>query len=71
MRKASGFLKAGERLVCRQIFGKLMSCLIFFVAAARQALSYYAKTALYAQKIVSMLQILNMDAAFHYYGKRN
>lgn len=33
MTKASGFLKPGEYLVCRQSFGELMSCFIFLAAA--------------------------------------
>lgn len=39
MRKASACLEPGEYLVCRQSFGKLMSCFIF-VAAAWQPLVF-------------------------------
>lgn len=39
MREASGFLKPGEYLVCRQSFGELTSCFIF-LAAAWQALVF-------------------------------
>lgn len=52
VRKASGFLKAGECLVCRQSFGKLMSCFIL-VAAAWQALVFCQNSFMHSEDFVN------------------